>query len=478
MNSCHRLIPLLAIPSIAGCMLGAPQRAGKPREPGRVMSTGKGSLTIAGSASDRATLHLTAGKRDFRGWLSSKDPDNLKEALPAHVRFVGGADGNAVFRGRLLHRGSPFVIVDGCRLLFDGRLDLPSGMGYVWLRDGATFRVGRDAWINNYTGADQHTRELMVRGDPGSKAAEIFEIDPGFVADKCGFDPESGRHEWQPKGFCQLTIINAELRTHSTQSIPSMLKKYKGRLVADAELNFLGKSTWVVDSEHQVYRGTARSWRDLTIVTHKDLTVMADERIPNSRFGDRNITKRGKGVLDVSCRQFYYKGPPHTKEDSGIPVLRVEEGTLLLRTNPYEFEAGEGGVACVAPAVEVGEGGTIEFWAPGSTVESVVSAGKTRLRRHGRIKVARNCEFRGGSLLRLGLPAHLRGKGSSVVAVGGDLKLAGVLVVDSKDAIRPGTYGLFSVGGALSGRFSRIVLPDGAPKATFADGVLTVAADR
>jgi hypothetical protein len=455
---------------VAGCGLAA--------SPGRgeVLSTENGSFTVVGSAENGTSILLTAGKRDFKGWLSSKDPRDLSAQLPLHVRFTGDSDGRASFGGTLQHRGSPFIIVDGCEFTFDGRLELPSGMGYVWLKNGATFRVGKNAWINNYTGADQHTREIMVRGDPASDKPEVFEIAPGFTADKCGFDPEAGEHGWEPKGFCQLTIINAELRTHSTQSIPSMWKKYKGRLVADAELNFLGKTTWTVDSEHQVYRGTARSWRDLTIVTHKDLTVMANEQIPNSRFGDRNITKRGRGVLDVSCRQFYYRGPPHTKEDSGIPVLRVEEGTLLLRTNPYEFEAGEGGATCVAPGIEVAKGGRIEFWDPGSTVASARVGGRLGFRRHGRLNVAADCGFEQTSVLTLRLSRRLRKQGTAMIVIGGDLTLGGTLQLEFDGNPEPGTYHLFRAEGATSGRFADIQAPTGFT-ATFADGAVTIATE-
>jgi len=473
MTRCRRLVlPLVVIPVIAGCALSTP-RSEPAGAPGKTVSTEKGSLTIAGSAAERATILLTAGKRDFRGWLSSKDPTNLVSQLPAHVRFIGGPGGNAVFRGHLRHRGSPFVVVDGCRLLFDGRLDLPSGMGYVWLRDGATFHVGRDAWINNYTGTDQNTRELLVRGDPGSKAVETFEIAPDFLADKCGFDPETGKHSWQPKGFCQLTIINATLKTHSTSGIPSMLKKYRGRLVRDSELNFLGESQWIVDTEHQVCRGTVRSWRDLTIVTHKDLTVMCDDRIPNSRFGDRNITKRGAGTLDVSCRQFYYRGPPHMGQTGAIPTLRVEQGRLLLRTNPYEYEAGEGGAKCVAPRTEITEAGTVEFWNPGSTIESLESAGTLTFRRHGRLKITGNCELQSSSTIQIPMLRNSRRKSPPFLHIGGDLKLAGVLVIEDPDT-RPGTYSIFSAAGKLSGQFDKIRLGAGLTGTLDAAGQLAV----
>jgi len=363
--------------------------------------------------------------------------------------------------------------IDGQTLRFGGVLDYRSGVRHIRAKNGGGFTVGPKARINNYTGAAQWTREMYFHGDTNSVAEEVFEIDRAFVADQSGFDPEGGKHDWEPFGFCQLSMENATLKTHSTKSIPSMLKRMGEELVPDAELNFMGTCTWIVDTEHQVYRGTCRSWRDLTIVTHKDLTVIPDGRIPNSRFGDRTITKKGKGVLHVAGRQFYYLGPPHLKQEGRIPVLRVEEGTLRMRTNPFAHQAGEGNVRCVAPRIEVGPEGRMEFLAR-STVESIVCDGLTRMDKGG--KVVSNCRLSDSSVLVLPPPRLSRMRASAAaLEVGGDLEMGGTLRVDAA-SMKPGRYPLFRVAGKTAGAFKAIEVPAGLTGALANDGQMVISA--
>jgi hypothetical protein len=419
---------------------------------GYVIQTGRHPLILTGDVDASVRLAVAKPQEDKNVGLGR--PAVLTGSL---IRFEGKAEEVRHFRGELVQPSGTVMAVDGCTLLFDGRADFPHGFLRVLLERGARLRIGANAWINNYTGADQNTREMVVHGDPQRPGECVFEIDAGFRADNCGFDPDAGQHGWAPHGYCQLSMRDVTFVTHSSRSLPGMLKRYRGALIADAEINAMGRCTWIVDTAHQFYRGTLRSWNHLTIDTRTDLTVMADERIPNSRFGDRHITKRGPGTLHIAGRQFFYTQAAH---DGAPPMFRIEEGVVIMRTNPCDVSTAEG-MSGVPPEVHIGREGKLELLAS-ATVGALECVGALHL---GRVKdalrVLGKCDLKETAVMTCSPDSSVLTKTDAVmVTVEGDLTLAGTLCI-AGSRFAAGSYRLFKVSGVMTGAFERIVAPDG-----------------
>lgn len=429
-------------------------------EAGRVRFVGTGGVLRIGEHK----LAVTNGIVGVGYCLDFDGSDGCVELKGASV-LSGLVSGDNVVRIRLV----------GGETTFNGRLNAAgSGRSRTFLEigKGSRFYVATDAEINQQMRDMVNARGIYVLG---AGLDSTLEFAAGFDADKTGF-PDMER--WGPNGFSELYVSNVTVVTHSSRSLPSVHRKSsRGVYSHQGVFSMQGGVTnaWVVRTEKQVYDGLF-VWSDTLLLHASSDLLLTGHDCENGRcyFGtvggqSGQLVKAGAGRVDLMGTQSYGVGT----------VLRVEEGALIVHTDPCGTVGGAGsgeGTEGARPGVLVGKSGTVGFRTLGvARIASLRAQGMVRIGRelqgvHSAVDVAGDAFFEPSAELRVWLDGCDLPQ-VPLLTVAGIVEQGGRLVVLTKNRLVPGSYRLFSAG-QFSGDF-QLVLPAGT-KGVYADGLLVV----
>ena len=391
------------------------------------LEIGDGSVELHGD------LH---GKADGGGYHIAFEGSN------GSLRFVSAATVTGTIEGS----GTPAIEIDGASLVFNGAWqgDATSASSSIALCGDSSFYVGPDALLNTQHADGIHSSGFTVKG---SGMNSIFELDPGFEADRGNFP---SMEQWQPTGFSKLTIHNASLVTHATQSLPAIHKRTaSGHHSHHGAISFATgtNNQWIVRGAAQTYDGAVLVGPRLTIETEKDL-ILTGRYIPESGayFGSYDsvpteIIKRGVGRLAVMGTQAF----------APSSHIFAAQGTILWHTDPTylarSITVREGGsIRCGSPLLTIENGATVRLaHAPTYHFDHIASDGNLHIDTPS-LAVRTGIDL--APFSSIVIPARHLDKQRPLVTSGAAIVLNGRLVIEG--SLAPGSYRIFAAP-AISG---------------------------
>jgi autotransporter-associated beta strand protein len=331
---------------------------------------------LAGALQVNGTGLLVNGSLTGSGGITFGPLVQVPELFGSGLLFAGG--GTRTFANPLASDDAVVVGVGtATTITYQGHWgggDANAGSTVV-LRDGGHFVMGAGAHVNTLAADLTNVRPFVVTGDG------TFEIDAGMVADRTAGGTVAD-------GFAGLELRDATLLTHSTQSLPVVVKNDGfGATHRAGSIRFSGTggSEWRVATANQQFDGGVKFASSATILAEKDLThtgTVAGKFDGQFQIasGDAVLTKQGAGWLNLSQSQGYAPGSR----------IVVREGGVRFNTDPgagwYEgnYARGTEGNVLAAPTpagtltVQVGgaAGPAVEFAAAVSRIDNLhVDAG-------------------------------------------------------------------------------------------------------
>ena len=326
---------------------------------GAVNVDGAGQIfALENNAGDQLRVRSVEGAPTFRFFDGISAGANSYPALPA-VRGRGlvlEPEGETTLDARLEPAlgGSPVVGVRGedAVVTFNGQWIGDTGTIYSWLTplEGGTFRIGPDADMRFIRDAF-FTLQLWVAGD----GTGTLEIDEGFQADR-------SQRGVTPLGIGSIRLSDTTFVTHHSRNLPMTFRPvFSEGVQANGHLVFenAGSSRWIVRSNAQSYAGAVWIYRNLEIVTERDLTHLGETESASdytayngfSVMNGASVTKRGPGRLVLAGEQAY---------DTNSLFL-IEEGAVDFVTDPSGGTRFGGGTRLGTLLISVGPEGAAQF---------------------------------------------------------------------------------------------------------------------
>ena len=373
---------------------------------------------------------------DLHGKADGGDYHIAFEGSEGALRFVSAATVTGTIEGS----GTPTIEVDGASLVFNGTWQGAEAAtsSLLDLRGDSSFYVGPDALLNTQHADGIHASGFIVRG---SGLNSIFELDPGFEADRGNFP---NMEQWKPTGFSRLPIHDATLVTHATQSLPAIHKRTaSGHHAHHGTISFTTgtNNQWIVRGAAQTYDGAVLVGQRLTIDTERDL-ILTGRHTPEvgTYFGSHGntpttIIKRGVGRLAVMGTQAFTPGSQ----------IIAAQGTLLWNTDPtYPADAlplrqGQT-LRCGMPRLTIGNGATVRLaHAPTYHFDQITSDGNLHLDTPSLV-VRKDITL--APFSSIVIPARRLDEHRPLITTKGAITLKGRLVIEGTPA--PGSYRIFA----------------------------------
>ncbi len=344
-----------------------------------------------------------------------------------------------------------------------------SGAKSFWtIADGARILVTAAAAINNNMDDLIHARDF---GIAGANTGEVFEPAADWNADLGSAAAPTG-------GLSTLTVQNATLLTHATQSLPSIWKYVDSNLSHHGLLNFTTgpNAVWKVRTQDQSYDGGIYWKYDWTLDVAAGLDLEFLDTAPERALGadvgfgpygadGTTLTKTGGGTLTLN-------GAMGWQPDS---TLRVSAGGVLFGGyDPGDgFTSGYMGGSGPYLTLDVEAAGAAALAHPNAsdhwTVEAIACDGTLEV---GPGQVAATEDLACAATALVALQVSAADAGRTKIDVGGTLTEAGTLRVDNAGGLGLGSYTLFGAA-SFGGPGFALDLPTGYA-GSYGGGVLQI----